>query len=202
MRRALSRLGLVIAAVIAAALVPGGSFSPAAAAPITYSATLSGAQVVPPVQTAASGLFRLVIESQTGQAEFEIVLFGITAQDVETAELRQGAAGANGVLVQKLTPGNWTQINGSIGLGPSQVAALNAGLMYVEVRSVSRGALIRGQLLPPGASGLSALPTSTPVPTAVPTVAPPPPGAASQPAQPLAGLQIVPPSTGSAGLRR
>jgi hypothetical protein len=200
MCRALSRPGLVVAAVIAAALVPGGSFSPVAAAPVTYSATLSGAQVVPPVQTAATGLFRLVIESTTGQAEFEIILFGIAAADVETAELRQGAPGGNGVLVQKLTPGNWTQINGSIGLSPSQVAALNAGLMYVEVRSLSRGPLVRGQLIPPGGAA-AAVPSATPIPTPLPTVAPLPQAAAPQP-QSATGLQIVPPSTGDAGLRR
>jgi hypothetical protein len=199
-RRILAPLALLMVV----GLAPGGHR--AEAAPVTYYATLSGAQVVPPVLTSASGFVQIVFESNTKRMDYSIILFGASAQDIAGAELREGAFGTNGSLTQKLAGAGWTQTTGALGLTDSQIATLNAGGFYVEVRSVSKGGpLVRGQILPPAVAGAQPVP---PIPTPFPN---PAPAAASSLAQGQAPAQaavvaprglITPPSTGDAGLKR
>ena len=197
-RRLLAPLALLMLVGLAA----GGSRG--AAAPVTYYATLSGAQIVPPVLTSASGFVQIIFESNTKRIDYSIVLFGTSAQDIAGAELREGAFGTTGTLTQKLAGAGWTQITGALGLTDSQIATLNSGGFYVEVRSVSKGGpLIRGQILPPAAAGAQPTPL---IPTPFPSPAPPSVSSSSQ-AQAQAAVVaprglITPPSTGDAGLKR
>ena len=165
----------------------------ATAAPFTFFTTISGAQVVPPLTNSAAGFAQLVLETESNQVQFALVLFGVPASEVGGADLKQGLLGTNGTVMVPLTStGGWTQTSGKLNLSASQAALLWTGTLYVEVRSTAGVAIARGQVLPPGAPGAQPVPL---IPTVAPTAQPPAPAAA-------AGLSsITPPSTGDAGLR-
>jgi hypothetical protein len=85
---------------VAAAVLALAAF-PAAAADVTYSVELTGAQVVPdPIKTPASGLLELRV-SPNGQS----VSYVLTVKDIENVsegDIHLGPVGANGPLVVKL----------------------------------------------------------------------------------------------------
>ncbi len=139
-----------------------------------------------------------MLETDTNQLRFTIVLLGASANDVAAAELRRAGLGANGPLVAQLAAGGWTTATGALTLTSDQVADLYAGRLYVEVRSLSQGkAVSRGQVLPPALPGDQPLPLLPTVAPAANAVAP----AQAQPVSPAARGGITPPATGDGGLR-
>ena len=117
------------------------------AAPIVKNITLTGAQEVPAVATAATGKANFTLFSATKYLTGSVTTTGITGT---AAHIHAGAAGANGPVVIPLTggPEKWS-LPPSLILTDDQYASLMAGRMYVNVHSAANpGGEIRGQIAP------------------------------------------------------
>jgi hypothetical protein len=132
------------ALVLAAALASACSSVSLAQTP---SQTLTGAQEVPPVTTAATGKGDIAIAadgSVTGQVT-------TTNLDGTMAHIHIAPAGVNGPVIIPLTKtaeGTWSVPPGAK-LTPEQLTAFKAGGLYVNVHSAAnKGGEIRAQLKP------------------------------------------------------
>ena len=109
--------------------------------------TLSGAQEVPPVTTAATGFGTITI------AEDKSVSGSVTTSGVVgvAAHIHDGAPGKNGPVIVPMTKSSdntWTIPPGSK-FTDAQYEAFKAGNLYVNVHSAAnKGGEIRGQLKP------------------------------------------------------
>jgi hypothetical protein len=115
-------------------------------------ATLSGANEVPPVATAASGAASMDLSLDSGQLEFAVTVEGITSTIV-AAHIHRGAVGVNGPILVFLLPAGETRpgtttFRGTAYLTTTQAIndALN-GQLYVNIHSQAfPGGELRGQL--------------------------------------------------------
>ena len=109
--------------------------------------TLSGAQEVPPVKTAATGTATVTIKSDKSVSG-RITTSGI---DATAAHIHEGEAGKNGPVIvpfAKASDGTWSIAPGAK-LTDTQYASYLAGNLYVNVHSAANKAgEIRGQLKP------------------------------------------------------
>jgi hypothetical protein len=109
--------------------------------------TLSGAQEVPPVTTAATGFGTITI------ADDKSVSGSVTTSGVVgvAAHIHDGAPGKNGPVIVPMTKSSdntWTIPPGSK-FTDAQYEAFKAGNLYVNVHSAAnKGGEIRGQLKP------------------------------------------------------
>ena len=109
--------------------------------------TLSGAQEVPPVTTAASGFGTITI------GDDKSVSGSVTTSGVVgvAAHIHDGAAGKNGPVIVPLTKSSdntWAVPPGAK-FTDAQYDAFKAGNLYVNVHSAAnKGGEIRGQLKP------------------------------------------------------
>ena len=109
--------------------------------------TLSGAQEVPPVTTAASGFGTITV------ADDKSVSGSVTTSGVVgvAAHIHDGAPGKNGPVIVPMTKSSdntWTIPPGSK-FTDAQYEAFKAGNLYVNVHSAAnKGGEIRGQLKP------------------------------------------------------
>ncbi len=115
--------------------------------PITT--TLSGAQEVPPVSTAATATANFAVNFDTGVVSGTIPFSGLTSA-ATAAHFHQAAAGVNGPIILALTGGAgstsgvWT-ISGV--LTAAQLAALRSDGLYLNIHSVNfPNGEIRGQV--------------------------------------------------------
>jgi hypothetical protein len=108
---------------------------------------LSGAQEVPPVQTAASGKGSIRV-AQDGTVSGRIGTTGITGTQ---AHIHTGARGVNGPIIIPLTrdgDNGWSVPTGAK-LSPEQFNSFRGGNLYVNVHTTAHpGGEIRGQLQP------------------------------------------------------
>lgn len=108
--------------------------------------TLSGAQEVPPVTTAASGSGTIVIGADKS------VSGSITTTGVPglAAHIHVGSAGKNGPVIIPLTKAdNVWSVPAGAKLTDAQYASYKAGDLYVNVHSAAyKGGEIRGQIKP------------------------------------------------------
>jgi len=115
----------------------------ASAAPIT--ATLSGAQEVPPVETTATGTAKFQLKADRGLSG------SVKTDDIDgvAAHIHDGAPGVNGPVVVPLNKKNdheWTVPVGTK-FTAAQIESLKAGTLYVNVHTdAHKGGEIRGQL--------------------------------------------------------
>ena len=134
-------LGIVAAAVLSLA-----AYSSAAVAE-QIKVTLSGAQEVPPVKTAASGAGTITINADK-TVSGSITTTGVAAT---MAHIHNGDAGKNGPVIIPLTKSgdhSWSVPAGAK-LTDTQYEAYKAGGLYVNVHSAEhKGGEIRGQLKP------------------------------------------------------
>jgi hypothetical protein len=113
----------------------------------TVEVTLSGAEEVPPVATAARGSGKFVV------GEDKSVSGGITVTGLSpvAAHIHTGARGQNGpvaVPLQKTGDAGWSVAPGAK-LTDAQYDAFKAGNTYVNVHTpANKGGEIRGQLRP------------------------------------------------------
>ena len=108
--------------------------------------TLSGAQEVPPVSTAANGTASIMIaadKSVSGRID-------TTGLDGTMAHIHIAAKGSNGpVIVPMNKEGNSWVIPAGAKLTDAQYDAYKAGNLYVNVHTaVNKGGEIRAQLMP------------------------------------------------------
>jgi hypothetical protein len=109
-----------------------------------YSASLSGANEVPPVTTTATGGAQFILDATTGVVRYEEVLSGLTAT---ASRIYLGPAGTVGSMLYALTltPGG---AKGSQALTTDDLVNLNAGLFYANVLTAAApNGEIRGQIV-------------------------------------------------------
>lgn len=118
-------------------------------------ASLDGAQVVPPVATSATGSASLTVNLETGAISGMLIFSGLGSNATD-ADIRQGAVGTNGSSIVALTggagatSGTWVVPGGTV-LTTNQLTQLKANGLYIDVRSTAQPAgEIRGQIIPSG----------------------------------------------------
>ena len=127
---------------------------------IGRTASLDGAQEVPPVATAATGTGSCVL---TGAGiVFDATVEGLSSP-MTLAHFHNAATGVNGPVVRTITPdfaggntatGTWTPADGEP-LTPTQIGIFVAGNHYLNVHTMMHGGgEIRGQLVPVSVVGI------------------------------------------------
>lgn len=120
--------------------------SPAVILGTTFTATLTGAQQTPPVQSAATASGIIMVDPATRVAKVTVTTFDIIGTGVH---VHAAAAGATGPIVFPLAEisasGIWTA---QVTLTDAQLNALRAGNYYLNVRSAAfPNGEIRGQIM-------------------------------------------------------
>jgi CHRD domain len=150
MKAAMSRRTvLVIAGLIGAA----GAAALALAAPVSFKATLSGAQEVPPVQSPGSATADLTYDPSTRVVTWSINYSGLSSPVTMAHFHGPAEAGKNGPVAVWLTKQGSpvaNPITGQATLTPEQAAQLTSGQMYINVHTSDHPAgEIRAQVMPP-----------------------------------------------------
>lgn len=205
----------IAAALLASALVLPGLVS-AQAVTSTWTATLRGANEVPPTTSTATATFTATLNETSNSLQWTLSVPAATS--ITAAHLHAGAAGVNGgVILGLYTPATGTTPVGTLNLSGTAsvldlsgtyannfagfVAALKAGTIYANVHTTANpGGEIRAQVV-----STQATPTPTAAPTAAATAAPTAaataaPTAAATTAPAATAVAPAPPKTGSAGL--
>jgi len=140
------------AAILMAGLVCVAWAGPASAAPASFTVQLTGAEQVPPVQTAGTGTANFTFDPSTRQVTWSITYSGLSSP-VTMAHFHNGAAGKNGPVVVWLSKRGGSAaspITGETTLTAAQAQQFVAGEWYVNVHSQNHpGGEIRGQVMPP-----------------------------------------------------
>jgi hypothetical protein len=132
-------------AMVAAALIIGGCASMGGNQPLTVKMT--GAQEVPPVNTAASGTGTITV-GEDRSVSGRIMTQGVNGV---AAHIHEAAAGQNGPVIvpmDKTGENEWSTKPGAK-LTDAQFEAYKAGRLYFNVHSpTNKGGEIRGQIQP------------------------------------------------------
>jgi hypothetical protein len=140
------------AALIGAGVLPLAGWVPALAAPASFQVALSGANSVPPVDTAGKGTADLSYDPATRTVTWSITYGGL-ASAVTMAHFHRGPSGQNGPVLIWLTKKGEpvsSPIKGSATLTPEQAQQFLAGDWYINVHTKNHPAgAIRGQVAPP-----------------------------------------------------
>ena len=141
-------------AVIPFAIVLGlGGTSVIQAAPVSFQVPLSGAQCVPPVETAGTGTADLTYDPATRIVTWKIPYSGLSSATTMAhfhgpAKPGENAPALIWLSVQGSPPAN--PITGSATLTPEQAQQFSSGVWYINVHTKSYPAgEIRGQVIPP-----------------------------------------------------
>jgi len=119
---------------------------------VLHFTALSGANDVPPVDTAASGRAGVTVNTVTGAIVVEAQVSGLDG--ASAAHVHDGYAGENGPVLVGMTqdganPGRWFVEDGV--LNAAGLDSFSAGALYVNVHSPANpGGEIRGQIIPDG----------------------------------------------------
>jgi hypothetical protein len=118
----------------------------------TFSVPLSGAQQVPPLQSAGTGTANITWDTATRGVSWSITYSG-TSSPVTMAHFHLGAKGKNGPVEIWLTKRGSpvaSPIEGNATLTPEQAKEFEAGDFYINVHTVAHPAgELRGQVEPP-----------------------------------------------------
>ncbi len=110
---------------------------------VLYSASLSGANEVPPVTTSATGGAQFILDPQGTSLRYQAAFTGLITTG---SDVNMGAAGVNGNVLYPLT----LTANGAAGtqtMTAGDLTNLNAGNLYVSVQTATNpGGEIRGQI--------------------------------------------------------
>nr|QBK93597.1 MAG: CHRD chordin domain protein [Pithovirus LCPAC404] len=117
-----------------------------------FVATINGSQVVPPIDTYASGSGIFQLSSNQSSLNYDITTQGLVLSQITGAFVQRGAVGNNGPIVKVLDRqginmrGNWTS-DEIQPLTPELVDDLENELLYVNITTVGfPNGQIRGQL--------------------------------------------------------
>ena len=134
-----------------------------------FSASLTGAQQVPPVTTTASGTADFSLNKLNNQFDLNLGVSGLQQTNITGSQIRLGATGQEGSSIVDLGAGsqyvvNGTQLQRTISNGAfpaSSVTPLQASGTYINVSTTanSEGEL-RGQLTPTQGGTFANLPTT------------------------------------------
>lgn len=130
------------------ALVSACSSMPGMMAPGMQHVTLTGANEVPPVTTAATGSGTVTVNPTDKSVSAKVTVTGMTAT---AAHIHMAAAGSNGPVIVPFTKtaDNVFEAPPGAKLSDAQYSALKAGNLYVNVHSAAHaGGEVRGQLKP------------------------------------------------------
>jgi hypothetical protein len=129
-----------------------------------FTATLTGAQEVPPNATAAIGAGTVIIDANTRALSATVTTAGIAGTAASVHESPPGLIGSIVFPLGETSPGTgiWTA---QVTLTDAQISALRAGNYYFSVRSAANpGGEIRGPILPrmstPSESGANGVGTT------------------------------------------
>ena len=117
------------------------------AAAITFRATLTGAQEVPPVTTNATGTMTLVLNAAMNTMFYKLEVFNIS--NVNGQHIHEGAPGVSGGVIFPLngTLAAGTPLTGNFAVTPAQVDSFVANAYYANVHTDQNpGGEIRGQI--------------------------------------------------------
>lgn len=116
--------------------------------PIAYNADLKGSNEVPPNQSEATGYANLFLNQYTKVLSGTVHFSGI---NYTAAHIHRGAPGQSGPVVFPITgaPNNGeAQFSSTVALDSAQIAALDSGMLYVNLHSAAfPDGEIRGQLI-------------------------------------------------------
>jgi len=145
----MSRRALLAAAGFAGVLWVGL----AAAAPMSFSVPLSGAEEVPPVETAAKGTADLTYDPATRTVTWNVSYSDLSGPATMAHFHGPAAAGKNGpvtIWLSKKGAEAASPITGSATLTPDQAKQFTDGEWYINVHTAANPAgEIRGQMVPP-----------------------------------------------------
>ena len=150
MSRSLSKRAFMVFGGLALA----GTLSLAQAAPVSFEVPLTGAQQVPPVQTAGSGNAKLTYDPDTRVVTWNISFSDLSSPATMAHFHGPAPAGKNaGVKVWISQQGSKevaSPISGQATLSADDAKMFEAGDMYVNVHSKNHpSGEIRGQVMPP-----------------------------------------------------
>jgi hypothetical protein len=130
-----------------------GSMTVALAAPLSISVPLTGAQQVPPVQTAGTGTASLTYDPVSRMLTWSVTFSGLSGPATMAHFHGPAAEGKNAPVVIWISEHGATPtspITGQATLTPDQAAQFTAGQWYVNVHTKDHpGGEIRGQVMPP-----------------------------------------------------
>lgn len=113
---------------------------------------MTGAQVVPPVTTAASAVAATTIDSQAGTATIHILATGV--DDATEAHVHRAAMGANNAAAlltlsrDSVTPGHWLSEQQAV--TANDRADFTNSAWYADIHTPANpGGELRGQIVPP-----------------------------------------------------
>lgn len=124
----------------------------AQAAPVSFTAEISGAQQVPPVQTSATGKADLTYDPSTRVVTWTITCEGLSGP-VTMAHFHVAQAGKNGpvaIWLSKQGSSTSCPISGQATLTPEQAKQFTAGEWYINIHTKAHPpGEMRGQVTPP-----------------------------------------------------
>ena len=127
--------------------------APSHAAPQSFKVALTGAQQVPPVQTAATATADLSYDPATRVVTWSVTYSGLSGPATMAHFHGPAAAGKNGPPVIWLTEKGKpveSPIKGEATLTPEQAQQFSAGEWYINVHTQANpGGEVRGQVVPP-----------------------------------------------------
>jgi hypothetical protein len=139
----------VVAAAIAAtvlALAGCGQMRPSQKMDI-YEARLTGAQEVPPVNTAASGMAEIQLNTNTRVLTWKVTYSGLSGSPTGAHIHGPAGPGQNAGVVIPFTNVAAQPVSGQTTITSQQYGDLAAGLWYVNIHTAAHpGGEIRGQL--------------------------------------------------------
>jgi hypothetical protein len=141
-------------AIVAACLAGIAAWAvPSQAAPMSFKVALTGAQQVPPVQTAATGTADLIYDPATRMLTWNVTYNGLSGPATMAHFHGPAAEGKNAPpvvwLIEKGIAVS-SPMKGQATLTPEQAQQLMAGEWYINVHTqANANGEIRGQIMPP-----------------------------------------------------
>ncbi len=124
-----------------------------AAAPVSFTVDLTGAQQVPPVQTTGAGKADLTYDPSTRAVTWSISFSGLSSTATMAHFHGPAAAGTNApveIWLSKQGTPPVSPIKGDATLTPAQADQLTAGMLYINLHTQDHPAgEIRGQVVLP-----------------------------------------------------
>jgi DNA-binding beta-propeller fold protein YncE len=143
---------------------PDGEIRGQVRAPITFAATLSGDQEVPPVESSATGEAQLTLSADGQRLRYAVDVQGLESGQILQAHLHAAPRGFNGAVILFLAHANpplplrgvltaadlLPNVDANINTFADFVAALEAGDVYVNIHTIAQGSgELRGQVVGP-----------------------------------------------------